>query len=158
MAVGQVSFHNDKMVSNPLSFIFLADPQSLGQTRSYVCYCGSSPLTQLPPLVHVATRENPIVNRLNKTKEEKAVDHEQEKVDRIKKENAQKRSAAQAKVTTFCTGECLLTILQKKQDAELAKQREAEKAARSYDSLFNVPDDDIVVSTKTGRELEEDFM
>jgi len=52
----------------------------------------------------------------------------------------------------------LLTLFQKKQDAELAKQREAEKEARSYDSLFNVPDEELVVSTKTGRELEEDFM
>jgi len=58
-------------------------------------------MTQLPPLVYVATRENPIVNRLNKTKQERTVDHEQEKIDRIKKENAQKRTTAQVKVT-FC--------------------------------------------------------
>jgi len=40
---------------------------------------------------------------------------------------------------------------------ELAKAREAEKAARSYDSLFNVEEDENVPK-KTGRELEEDFM
>ncbi|EEB91798.1 hypothetical protein MPER_09786, partial [Moniliophthora perniciosa FA553] len=34
--------------------------------------------------VHVQKRENPIVNRLNKTKVERQVDHEQERVDRIK--------------------------------------------------------------------------
>jgi hypothetical protein len=38
------------------------------------------------------------VNRLNKTKVERQVDHEQERVERIKKENAAKRTAAAAKV------------------------------------------------------------
>ncbi|PPQ65902.1 hypothetical protein CVT26_000922 [Gymnopilus dilepis] len=108
MAVGQVSFHNDKKVKR----------------------------------VHVATRENPIVNRLNKTKVEREVDHEQERLDRIKKENAIKRAAAAEK---------------KKQDAELAKAREAEKAARSYDLLFEQEQDETA-PRKTGRELEEDFM
>ena len=48
--------------------------------------------------VHVAKRENVIVNRLNKTKVERDVDHEQERVDRIKRENAGKRAAAVEKV------------------------------------------------------------
>ena len=38
------------------------------------------------------------MNRLNKTKVEREVDHEQERVDRLKKENAVRRAAAQAKV------------------------------------------------------------
>ncbi|KAG6866180.1 Coiled-coil domain-containing protein 25 [Blastosporella zonata] len=110
MAVGQVSFHNDKRVKR----------------------------------VHVAKRENPIVNRLNKTKVERVVDHEQEKVDRIKAESVVRRAAAAEK---------------KKADLELSRQREAEKAARSYDSLFNVEEDeDDFQPRKTGRELEEDFM
>ncbi|KAL0064285.1 hypothetical protein AAF712_008729 [Marasmius tenuissimus] len=110
MAVGQVSFHNDKRVKR----------------------------------VHVPKRENPIVNRLNKTKVEKEVDHEQERVDRIKKETAVRRAAAAEK---------------KKADLELARQRETEKAARSYDSLFSgeVEEDDNT-PRKTGRELEDDFM
>ncbi|GLB38560.1 putative protein with domain of unknown function (DUF814) [Lyophyllum shimeji] len=108
MAVGQVSFHNDKRVKR----------------------------------VHVAKRENAIVNRLNKTKVETEVDHEQERVDRIKKESAIRRAAAAEK---------------KKADLELARQREAEKAARSYDTLFDVEEDEAV-PRKTGRELEEDFM
>ncbi|TCD65788.1 Coiled-coil domain-containing protein 25 [Steccherinum ochraceum] len=112
MAVGQVSFHNDKKVKR----------------------------------VYIAKRENPIVNRLNKTKMEKEVDHEQERVDRIKKESAVKRAAAAAK---------------KKADADLARAREAEKAARSYDSLFSGDADELEVSNapkKSVRELEEDFM
>jgi len=64
MAVGQVSFHNEKRVKR----------------------------------VYVPKRENPIVNQLNKTKVEKQVDHEQERVDRIKQENIVKREASAAKV------------------------------------------------------------
>ncbi|KAJ8521716.1 hypothetical protein ONZ45_g1648 [Pleurotus djamor] len=95
--------------------------------------------------VHISKRENPIVNRLNKTKVERQVDHEQERIDRIKKEATIRRTAAAQK---------------KKADLELAKQREAEKAARSYDTLFNVEEDEYETSgpKKTGRELEEDFM
>lgn len=48
--------------------------------------------------VHVEKRENVIVNRLNKTKEEREVNHEQEMVDRLKKENAIKRAEAAEKV------------------------------------------------------------
>ncbi|KAJ3790212.1 cytoplasmic protein [Lentinula aff. detonsa] len=122
MAVGQVSFHNDKRVKS----------QRL-QTRR----------------IHVAKRENPIVNRLNKTKVERQVDHEQERIDRIKKESTIRRAAAAEK---------------KKVDLELARAREAEKAARSYDSLFNGnydddgEEEDVIGPRKTGKELEEDFM
>ena len=48
--------------------------------------------------VHVPKRENPIVNRLNKTKVERQVDHEQERIERVKKENTARRAAAQQKV------------------------------------------------------------
>ena len=41
----------------------------------------------------------------------------------------------------------------------MARAREAEKAARSYDSLFSGEvDEDADAPRKTGRELEEDFM
>ncbi|KAH6912595.1 cytoplasmic protein [Coprinopsis sp. MPI-PUGE-AT-0042] len=92
--------------------------------------------------VYLAARENAIVNRMNKTKVEKEVDHEQERVDRVKQENAVKRAAA---------------VERKKAEAELAKTREAEKAARSYDALFDV-EEDPSVPRKYGKELEEDFM
>jgi len=48
--------------------------------------------------VHVPKRENAIVNRLNKTKIERVVDHEQERVDRQKREAAVRRAAAAEKV------------------------------------------------------------
>ncbi|EJF55867.1 cytoplasmic protein [Dichomitus squalens LYAD-421 SS1] len=107
MAVGQVSFHNDKRVKR----------------------------------IHVEKRENAIVNRLNKTKVERQVDHEQERVDRIKKENAAKRAAAAQK---------------KKADADLARAREAEKAARSYDNLDI--DEDEIEPQKSVQEMMDDFM
>ena len=56
----------------------------------------------------------------------------------------------------------MLECVQKKADLELAKQREAEKAARSYDSLFSgeYEDDEEadIRKGKTARELEDDFM
>ncbi|EPT00269.1 hypothetical protein FOMPIDRAFT_1023863 [Fomitopsis schrenkii] len=113
MAVGQVSFHNDKRVKR----------------------------------VHVAKRENPIVNRLNKTKVERQVDHEQERIERIKEENAARRVAAQQK---------------KKTDEELARQRAAEKMARSYDTLFEQQTEgdegEVEQPKRSVRELEDDFM
>ncbi|KAH9850161.1 cytoplasmic protein [Lenzites betulinus] len=94
--------------------------------------------------VHVPKRENPIVNRLNKTKVEREVDHESERVERIKKENAAKRAIAAAK---------------KKADAELAKAREAEKAARSYDNMLLGEDEDEPVPQPTSvQEMMDDFM
>lgn len=51
------------------------------------------------PVVHIPTRENPIVNRLNKTKVEKEVDHEQERADRLKAEATARRIEAQARAS-----------------------------------------------------------
>ncbi|KAF8595221.1 DUF814-domain-containing protein [Ceratobasidium sp. AG-I] len=99
--------------------------------------------------VHIPERVNAIVNRLTKTKVVRDVDHEQEKVDRIKAESAKRKAAALEK---------------KKVDAEMAKQREADKVARSYDNLFtgadeeDEEDEDGPKEKKTGIQLEEDFM
>ena len=48
--------------------------------------------------VYIQKRENVIINRLNKTKVERQVDHEQERQDRVKRENEVKRAAAVAQV------------------------------------------------------------
>lgn len=119
----------------------------------------------LSPLVYIEKRENAIVNRLNKTKVEREVNHEQERVDRLKKESAIKRAAAAEQV------DIIARIMrnwphwphlpsQRKAELELAKKREEEKKARSYDTLFNdaEEDEDEETARKTGKELEDDFM
>ncbi|PSS34089.1 hypothetical protein PHLCEN_2v1883 [Hermanssonia centrifuga] len=99
-----------------------------------------------------------------KTKVERQVDHEQERIERVKEENAVRRAAAAAKVRIQSLRyQLLLKRKQKKADAELAKAREAEKAARSYDTLFSAADEDEDdeeegVPKKSVREMEEDFM
>jgi len=120
----------------------------------------------MPVIVHVLKRENVIVNRLGKTKVERVVDHEAERIERVKRENAVKRAAAAAKVYYVLSSHSALTqvlqIWQKKADLELAEARKAEKAARSYDSFLNVQvDDEEEVAKPTYssvREMEEDFM
>jgi hypothetical protein len=47
--------------------------------------------------------------------------------------------------------------VQKKAEAELAKSREAEKASRSYDLLFDVEEDPDAPKL-TGKAIEEEFM
>ncbi|CAE6406442.1 unnamed protein product [Rhizoctonia solani] len=130
MAVGQVAFHQNNRVKRGKSSAYLE--LNLGLIR----------------VVHVPERVNAIVNRLNKTKIVREVDHEQERVDRIKAESAKRKAEALEK---------------KKADAELARQREADKAARSYDNMFtNVgyeeDENDEPKEKKTGTQLEEDFM
>ena len=48
-------------------------------------------------------------------------------------------------------------VLQKKADAELARAREAEKAARSYDNLF-VGEDEDETPQQSVQEMMDDFM
>ncbi|KAF9649769.1 cytoplasmic protein [Thelephora ganbajun] len=90
---------------------------------------------------YIQKRENPIVNRLNKTKVERQVDHEQERQERVKRENEIKAAAAAAQIRA---------------EAELAEQRKADKAARSYDILFTGADEDV--PRQSVREMEDDFM
>jgi len=84
MAVGQVSFHNDKKVKrgkSPLVHPYHDSHPSLRQ-RTW--------MTELT-IVHVQSRDNAIVNRLNKTKIEKEVDHESDRQDRLRLEGRKKK-------------------------------------------------------------------
>lgn len=125
--------------------------------RSTTLYIVSCTVQLSPSLVHIANRENSIVNRLNKTKIERQVDHEQERIDRIKKENQAKRAEAAQKVSLIRRSRSCLMHSQKKEEAELAKKRAEEKAAWSYDSLFNV-EEEPEAPKPTGKAIEEDFM
>ena len=48
--------------------------------------------------------------------------------------------------------------MQKKADAELARAREAEKKARSYDNLFSGEDEDGEPPKQSVQEMMDDFM
>ncbi|KAL5501889.1 hypothetical protein ACEPAH_9150 [Sanghuangporus vaninii] len=131
MAVGQVSFKSDKKVSETRY-------EDLLETRLL------TQLLMIGEIVHVAKRENPIVNRLNKTKVERVVDHEQEQIERQKKEKAESRA---------------LAAIKRKEAEELAKQRAAEKAARDYALLDVVdPEDEEATKPKSVQEMLDDFM
>ena len=53
--------------------------------------------------VHVPTRDNAIVNRLNKTKVEKEVDHEADRQARLKEEGRRKKAEAIERASAFIT-------------------------------------------------------
>jgi len=69
--------------------------------RLLLSFVRSSTLTILYQVkrMRVAQRENPIVNRLNKTKVEKFPDLRQEKEDRLKELRGQDRAAQQSRVS-----------------------------------------------------------
>ncbi|CED85552.1 Predicted coiled-coil protein [Phaffia rhodozyma] len=71
--------------------------------------------------VYISTRDNAIVNRLVKTKVVKEVDHEHERIERLKEEGKFKKLKANEL---------------KNAQLEASRMREAAKAAKSYDSLF----------------------
>jgi len=72
--------------------------------------------------VHVATRDNAVVNRLNKTKVEKEVDHEAERQARLKEEGRRKKAEAAERART---------------EAERKKAWDEEKKQRSYDGVYS---------------------
>ncbi|GAA5917837.1 hypothetical protein JCM5296_006617 [Sporobolomyces johnsonii] len=76
---------------------------------------------------HIPERINAVVNRLNKTKVEKEVDHEVEKVEREREEARRKREKANEL---------------KNAELALARQRKAEAEARSYRNLHAEKDTD----------------
>ncbi|KAK3063340.1 Coiled-coil domain-containing protein 25 [Coniosporium uncinatum] len=95
--------------------------------------------------IHVAQRENPIVNRLNKTKVEKFPDLRQEKEDRLKELRGRDRAAQQ---------------IRQKEEARIAKERKelAWKRDHAYDDLFS--EENLASSSNQDRDadFEEDFM
>jgi hypothetical protein len=94
--------------------------------------------------VYIQTRVNAIVNRLNKTKVVREVDHEAEKIARQKEGSRKKKAEAiQQVVAPSLPLTCTDTIILKKNELEeLKKQRQAEAEARSYDSLFKQVEED----------------
>ncbi|KAL7424099.1 hypothetical protein Q5752_001684 [Cryptotrichosporon argae] len=71
--------------------------------------------------VHVSTRDNAIVNRLNKTKTEMEVDHEAERQERLRIEGRRKKADAADR---------------RKTEEEQRSKWEEEKKQRTYDGMF----------------------
>ncbi|RYO89672.1 hypothetical protein DL766_004064 [Monosporascus sp. MC13-8B] len=95
--------------------------------------------------VLVPQRENPIVNRLNKTKEEKHPDLLQEREDRLK-ELRKRDQAAQ--------------LARRKEEARVAKERQEKKWQKdhAYDDLFTEENMEASNNQNRDENWEDDFM
>ncbi|KAF1990727.1 hypothetical protein K402DRAFT_417486 [Aulographum hederae CBS 113979] len=95
--------------------------------------------------VHVIERENPVVNRLNKTKVEKFPDLRQEKEDRLKELSRRDRAAR---------------LAHQKEEARLAKERKEAKWQRehAYDDVFTEDALEENSNENRTRDWEDDFM
>lgn len=112
----------------------------------------------------VPQRENPIVNRLNKTKVEKKPDLKQERDDRLKE--LRKRDQAAQLLRVRCKHVCYsgkeerLTVVQKKEEARQAQEWKEKKYQKdhAYDDLFT--DDNMAATSNQDRDenWEDDFM
>ncbi|PSR80281.1 coiled-coil domain-containing protein 25 [Coniella lustricola] len=111
MAVGQVSFFDDRKVKRVL----------------------------------VHQRENPIINRLNKTKVEKHPDLRVEKEDHLKELRRRDQTAVQAR---------------KKEEARLKKEREQAKYQKNhaYDFINNEDEMEAASNQNRDEDWEDDFM
>lgn len=117
--------------------------------------------------VLVETRLNPIVNRLNKTKEEKQPDLAKEKEEMEKGKRENKRQLELARVSFFfffspCSGipAGSNSSVQAKEEARVARERKEKAYQRDhmYDDLFQ--DDAVEASTNQDRPADyyDDFM
>ncbi|KAI1083786.1 coiled-coil domain-containing protein 25 [Whalleya microplaca] len=95
--------------------------------------------------VLVPTRENPIINRLNKTKIEKQPDLRQEKEDRLRELRKRDQATQQQR---------------KKEEARIAKERQEKKWQKdhAYDDLFTEENMEASNNQNRGADWEEDFM
>jgi len=95
--------------------------------------------------VLVPQRENPIVNRLNKTKIEKFPDLAMEKEEILKAERKKDQAAR---------------LDRKKEEARIAQERKEKKWQKdhAYDELFQAADTDEANNQDRGEDWEDDFM
>lgn len=94
MATGQVSFHDQRKVRSPLS-----------SRKSNGCLT----YRQVKKIL-VQQRENPIVNRLNKTKVEKHPDLQQEREDHLRQLRKKDQAAVKARVGVFTFFPCVFEV------------------------------------------------
>lgn len=154
MAVGQVGFKDPKMVWRNSLVLPVA--------------CGNYRILHAIKVkkIHVPQRENPIVNRLNKTKVEKSPNLQQEKADRLKELRERDRAAQQARVRPLSPSlspqmiGLTLFLLQQKEEARIARERKelAWQRDHAYDDLHS--EDAVAMSSNQDRDanFEDDFM
>lgn len=115
----------------------------------------------------VAQRENPIVNRLNKTKEEKYPDLMQEKDDHLRQLRKKDQAAQQARVKHHPFLPPTQTIynadearLQKKEEARVSKERQEKKWQKdhAYDEIFTEENMAATSNQERDENWEDDFM
>jgi hypothetical protein len=115
----------------------------------------------------VAQRENPIVNRLNKTKEEKYPDLMQEKDDHLRQLRKKDQAAQQARVKHHPFLPPTRTIdnadearLQKKEEARVSKERQEKKWQKdhAYDEIFTEENMAATSNQERDENWEDDFM
>ena len=101
--------------------------------------------TKLTKKIFVPERQNPIVNRLNKTKVEKFPDLREEKEEYLKKKRKEERKLREEKK--------LAEKREKKEREELKWQKE-----HAYDDLMN--EENVMMSSNQNRasDFEDDFM
>ncbi|KAF2671856.1 DUF814-domain-containing protein [Microthyrium microscopicum] len=95
--------------------------------------------------IHVIARENPIVNRLNKTKVERFPDLRQEREDRLQELRRREQSTRQQRV---------------KEEQRVARERREKAYQRdhAYDDLFSEDNKAQSSNQDRGSDFEEDFM
>ncbi|KAK7756404.1 hypothetical protein SLS62_001630 [Diatrype stigma] len=93
----------------------------------------------------VPQRENPIINRLNKTKVERHPDLQQEREDRLRELRKRDQANQQAR---------------KKEEARVAKERQEKKWQKehAYDDLFSEENMEASSNQNRDENWEEDFM
>ncbi|EMR61902.1 hypothetical protein MGN70_000807 [Eutypa lata] len=93
----------------------------------------------------VPQRENPVVNRLNKTKVEKHPDLQQEREDRLRELRKRDQASQQAR---------------KKEEARISKERQEKKWQKdhAYDDLFTEENMDASSNQNRDENWEDDFM
>jgi len=126
MAVGQVSFKDNKKVSGRPSSQHVV-------------------LRVQVKRIHVVARENPIVNRLNKTKTEAHPDLRTEREDRLKELRRRDQSSRRAR---------------EKEELRIARERKEKAYQRdhAYDDLFSAENVAASSNQDRGSDFEDDFM
>jgi hypothetical protein len=111
--------------------------------------------------IHVPKRENPIVNRLNKTKVEKFPNLQEEKLARQREISKRNQEAVKARVSAFLeiffpVLLWFLTYAQKKEEARIAKERKEAKHQKdhAYDDLFT----EEAMEQSSNQNRSEDFL